>query len=201
MFSLPDLARTPELLALCGLLQHAEHLAMRCAAAQARLVRGERPERRLLAQQRHEAAHAALFDALLRRASPARRDGLQAPLSALQAYEARLERALGRGDLAASLIGFQVVLEGIGTGLFRAFDGSPGLTALRRLLLLQEDGHHRLGLEMLAAFDRDQLIEPAREYAAAGAALLDAARPLLQRAGVAAEGIDPKTTLPEWLRR
>lgn len=192
---LPDLAKMPEWIALCELLLQAEGVSMRCSARQASLAGDVRLARLLGAQSRHEAGHVALFQAVLRSAPARYRAGLRQPLAALLAYERRLDDALCRGDLSLSLIGLQVVLEGIGIELLRRFDGAPALRPLRRVLLHQEQRHHRLGLSLLNSPGTTQFSSGAEQFVCAGQDLLHASRSLLEHVGLSTEGIDPALAL------
>ena len=195
----PDLAVGPDLVPLCALVLAAERLSMRCAGMQAALARGLPFERLFLVQQRHERGHVALFRSVLV-VSRTRGESMDKPLAALAAYEWRLVSALARGELADSLVGLQVVLEGIGTSLFRSFTASPALERMKRGLLLQEEAHHELGARLLRQIQDakiDSLQAAARTYVEAGRVLVEAANPFLRRVGITAE--DPRLSLPEWL--
>lgn len=199
MLIAPNLAVGPELVPLCSLVLAAERLSMRCAGMQAALARGLPFERMFLAQQRHERGHVALFRSVLAFSRPGG-ETLVKPLAALATYERRLVSALARGDLAASLVGLQVVLEGIGTNLFSSLTVSPALERIKRAVLLQEEAHHELGarvLRQVRGTNVDSLQAEARAYVDAGRTLLETVDPYLRRAGIIAG--DPRGSLPDWL--
>jgi hypothetical protein len=86
-----------------------------------------------------------------------------------------LEAALSRGDLAESLLGMQIILEGFGeVTLARISQGfsSRGFAfhRVRHLVARQEDAHHSFGLHYLRQMTADykeippRLMERGRHY-------------------------------------
>lgn len=204
------LAHDPELVDLCVVMQHAETIAMQCSGKQAELAATQPLKRRLEAQHRHEAAHAALFHSFVAWAPQRCCAGHGRALAALELYHQRLDAALARGDLADSLVGMQVVLEGIATALLHCFDpfrGRPDrlMEQVRATLLRQEAAHHDLGIRSLEGLivrpaDGERLRRSAHDYAMAGRSLLDACDDLLRRFAVESADYDPARALPGWLR-
>ncbi len=164
---------------LLATITQAEEISRDVAARQA-LLAPPRLARALRHQSWQEAGHAAVFRNALgclpgsARCPPALRQGLSA-------YAARLHADLDRGALAASLVGLQSVLEGVGTVVFQA---PPGLLAravdllvpVRALILHQEQGHQRLGEVWAARLlpDADALGSMAHAYEEQAQALLEA---------------------------
>jgi hypothetical protein len=96
-----------------------------------------------------------------------------------------VEDALDRGDLAETLVGQQVVLEGLGEAVLLQVDAgmdrrSMKFCTARRLLLRQEHAHHVFGLRQIerlvstCAVSRKRLREQADPYLALSDELLTA---------------------------
>lgn len=141
-----------------------ERLASDCAWRQAELTEDRRHRRFFRAQSRQESFHSLVFGGAISwvSASGSRTVGASRPLAA---YASRLEDALARGDLAESLLGQQVILEGLGevilAALFRGAERrGSGFRRLRRTILNQEQAHHRFGERQLQAWIDGGRISP-----------------------------------------
>lgn len=137
--------RTQRLACLLAVLRAGESLAAVTAAQQARLAPLPWMRRALAIQAAQERQHAALADAAIRVV------GVPAAVPDVTGMlRARLQHDLAAGDLAASFIGLQGVIEHLGEALleFLAAHAHPAgalLHPLRRHVLAQERGHVRLG--------------------------------------------------------
>lgn len=177
----------PDLIQLCAVLCRAEQLAMRCAAKQVLVCREPDLRRGFAAQQRCESSHARLFDGML--AFVPRKPAMpDSALRLIDAYEDQLDRALRRSALAESVVGLQVVFEHAAAALLRGVElnwRDAPLDPLRRLLVVQEEGHHRFGaraLKVLGASEFDEgLARAAEDYAGRTDGLLQACQSMLER--------------------
>lgn len=106
----------------------------------------------LLKQSRQEKFHAMTFQSGILFLAP---KGVNAPAQKhTKIYEALLDEAIARDDLLSSVIGLQVILEGMGEIALSRLDfgmkqRDAGLHKLRRAILAQEDAHHDFGLQYL----------------------------------------------------
>lgn len=144
-------SRTQRLARLLTVLHAGEVLAARTAAAQARLAPLPWMRRALATQAAQERRHAWIAHGALQIiGTPTRTRDVTAAL------DARLQRDLAAGHLAASLIGLQGVIEHLGEALLEFLGGHEHPTGallhpLRRHVLAQEQGHVALGARCLAA--------------------------------------------------
>jgi hypothetical protein len=166
---------------LLGAIARGEQLAHRTAARQAGLVGLAAMRRALETQARQEHVHATsfaaaalLFDSRGGRAST--------PLDlAFDAYARELDADLAAGRLAASLVGLQGVLEGLGEALLTRLDAASeprtaAFDALRRRFARQEHAHQAIGARCLRALGTGapELREFAGSYAVLSEALIAA---------------------------
>lgn len=138
---------------LLGFIEHGERLAHECASAQAELTSDAGMKRFLKDQARQEAMHARVFQGAITWLAP-RHVKETPPLPALEEYRALLTDALRRGDWFETLLGEQVILEGLGEAILtRIEEGLAKRRApfgrLRRMLLHQEEAHHGFGRRVL----------------------------------------------------
>jgi len=152
---------------LFDFLLQGERLAFDCSRAQAALFDDRASRRFLLNQARQERFHYRVFEAGIGilapkgiSATPGRRE--------MQDYRRLLEAAWRRGDRAETLLGMQVLLEGLGdVGLAHICAGFEhrGLGLLcrrvRHLVAGQEDAHHSFGLRRLRSLLPDRAAEEA----------------------------------------
>lgn len=147
----PDHAR--RLARIIAVLGEGERLAARVSAAQARLARDPRMRQVLAAQAAQEAGHARLAE-FLERALPSPVIPATPALAALRTLERQIERDLEAGDLAASVIGMQGVVEHLGETVLERLDpmrhGIPFLVPIHRKVLAQERAHVAFGRRWLA---------------------------------------------------
>ena len=135
---------------LFNFFKEGEILAHNCAKQQAKLFTDPVSRRFLLAQTRQEKMHARVFKAGIGILAP-RGIGEVAAKRELATYGRLLESAFDRGDACDTLLGMQIILEGMADiALKRISDGFPsrGLTfrRIRQLVVGQEDAHHAFGL-------------------------------------------------------
>ncbi len=109
-------------------------------------------KRFLLKQSRQEKFHAITFQSGILFLAP---KGVNAPAQKhTRIYDALLDEAIKNHDLLSSVIGLQVILEGMGEIALARLDSGmkqrdAGLHKLRRAILAQEDTHHDFGLQYL----------------------------------------------------
>jgi hypothetical protein len=169
---------------LLAVLHSGEMLAADVAQRQSQIAPLPWMSRALAVQATQERSHACMAAAALRMTGTPK----HAP-DVLLALRSRIERDLAGGNLAASLLGLQGVVEHLGEALletlgYHEHPAGAVLHALRKKLLAQEHGHLLLGARCLQALDPEHPHEDAlAEYCAAGratalqtAALLDDAR-------------------------
>ncbi|MEO8536947.1 MAG: hypothetical protein ABI533_05430, partial [Betaproteobacteria bacterium] len=128
---LPHVDIGPELVPLCAIVLASERVSMHCAGLQASLARGHEFARSFHAQRRQERLHVALFAALLAMGRSGG-DSADRAVAAVAEYERRLLASLSRGALAESVVGLQIVLEGVGASLFNRFPAPPALAPIKR---------------------------------------------------------------------
>lgn len=150
MFIAPDHRRSAA--RLFALLRAGELVAERVAGRQATLVEDPFAKRFCRGQARQEAFHSRVFDKVTHILCPKGVRSLQLP--AMPKYQALLDDALARGDIAESLLGQQVIREAFGEVLLTAVDRSIqkrglGFGRLRRIILAQEEAHHATGNRLL----------------------------------------------------
>ena len=135
---------------LFNFLLQGEQLAFDCATKQADLFQDPLSKRFLRAQAHQEALHVKILKAGIGILVPR---GVGEPIakSAMADYRRLLEAALDRGDASESLLGMQIILEGLGDitlNRISAGFSTRGLTfrRVRQLIVGQEDAHHSFGL-------------------------------------------------------
>lgn len=130
-----------------------EKVAHRCAVKQATLCNDTNMQRFLLRQARQEKFHAITFQAAILWLTP---KGVKNPAqSQMQQYELLLSAAIKKNDLFNSVLGLQVILEGMGDIALNHLDNGIklrdiGYQKIRRTILAQEDTHHEFGLNYVA---------------------------------------------------
>ncbi len=175
---------------LFNFLLQGEQLAFDCATRQAQLFQQTAASRFLLSQARQEATHVRIFKAGIGILAPR---GVGEPLGkvAMARYRSLLGSALDKGEQAESLLGMQIILEGLGDiALHRISAGIParGLAfhRVRQLLVVQEDAHHRFGLRQfqnlmaLQPDEADTIYRRAEDYLALAEELVCSIRPLFE---------------------
>ena len=135
-----------------GFLLSGEKIAHRCSARQARLCDDVTMKRFLLKQSRQEKFHAITFQSAILWLAP---KGVSKPAEKqMQQYESILTAATDNNDLFNSIVGLQVILEGMGDITLSHLDTgirqrSIGYQKIRRAILAQEDSHHEFGVSYL----------------------------------------------------
>lgn len=197
---------------LLTFLEHGERLANECAKAQAALALDSGSRRFLLSQARQEAAHALVFQGAIAWLAP-RHLGDAPFLPALEGYRKILNDALARRDLLETFLAEQVILEGLGEAILtRIEEGLVKRAApfgrLRRVLLQQEEAHHRFGRRMLeramaeGRIDAETLCRRAQDYLALTDQMVLALSDLFESIAEdpTAWAGDVRKFLPEWVR-
>ena len=131
-----------------------ERLAQECALRQLHLAPERNTRSFLAAQARQEGLHAWVFHSAASALAPRGSSSDSPALCAMHRYRERLLVDLDSGNLAGSLVGMQVVLEGVGAMVLKEMDTElrrrgDRYAVLRRGLLLQEDAHHAFGLRCI----------------------------------------------------
>ncbi len=197
---------------LLTFLEHGERLASECAKAQAALAPDYGSRRFLLNQARQEAAHALVFQGAIAWLAPRHLGGTPF-LPPLEKYRTILNDALARKDLLETFLAEQVILEGLGEAILtRIEEGLVKRAApfgrLRRILLQQEEAHHRFGRRMLeramteGRIDAEALCRRAQDYLALTDQMVLTLSDLFDSIDEdpAAWAEDARKFLPEWLR-
>ena len=190
-----------------------EQMAHDCARAQLSLTPNPKMKKFLASQARQEKSHAIVFQWAIHWLTPHTPD--RAPVSEyMRPYRELLEAAIGRKDLAETLLAEQIILEGLGEAILQKLEaglvkrGAP-FRRLRNTLIHQEEAHHLFGVRVLSRMvDRGEtdyagLNDRAQEY-------LPIAKSLLFSVHEIFASIDENTqeywdgflrTLPPWLHR
>lgn len=133
-----------------------EQLAFDCALRQSQIFPDDISRRFFATQARQEKFHARVFRCGIGILAP-KGIGRFSKNAAMESYRNQLESALAGGDLALSLLGMQIILEGLGdVALQHISDGCGprgiGFSRIRRMALGQEDAHHNFGIRRFLAF-------------------------------------------------
>jgi hypothetical protein len=136
-------------------LLQGEQLAFDCASQQIRLFEDRASRNFLRNQARQEKFHLRVFKSGIGVLAPRGISGAPG-VKAMGTYRRLLEEALGRGDRAETLLGLQVLLEGLGDVTVKHIDSGFGHRKLeflcrriRHLITAQEDAHHSFGIKRL----------------------------------------------------
>lgn len=195
---------------LFNVLWHGERIACAIAMRQARVCREPRARRFFALQATQEALHATVFHAAATLLAPRGRT-LQTPaIAVLDEYRRRLDDDLAAGDLDGSVVGLQVVLEGLGDVVLKHMNPQLNRHGSRfapwqKLLLAQEDTHHAFGCRWVrrsSSAALPALAASARDYLGLGTRLLDASEDLFGY-GLSTSvsyGAQLRASLPEALR-
>lgn len=165
-------------------MSRGERLAQRAARRQADIAPNRKARGFLLVQSRQEAFHALLFEGAANWLAP-RANLPDSTGIALERLAGRIKADLDAGDFAASLVGVQIIFEGVGAVALAKLDaglipGAGRFAPVHRLLLRHEEAHHAFGVRtlerMLASGDADEstLREASVEYLALNRSLVAA---------------------------
>ncbi len=193
---------------LFQILISGERLAQECASRQAVLAPDRRMRRFLITQAKQEGFHAWVFQRAASALAPRAKAFDSRASSAIKHFRERLFADLDSGNLAGSLVGMQVVLEGMGTVVLKEMDMALSrhgnrFVPLRRTLLQQEEAHHAFGLRSLERLCADErvalppLVMAGREYLELSGGILAACAELFQSFGADPRLYQPG--LPSWL--
>lgn len=144
---------TQQVARLFSFLQHGEWLARDVAERQSRLATTPALQYFFVTQSRQEMFHATVFQGAVHWLAP--RGAKNVPgLPELNRYRTLTEAAIGRGDLAESVLALQVLFEALGDTTLEMIDAGierrgGGFERLRRVLRAQEQGHHAFGMRLL----------------------------------------------------
>ena len=186
-----------------------EQLAQECVLRQV-LLAPERKTRNFLATQaQQEALHARVFSRAASALAPRGSVSDSPALCAMRHYRERLLADLDDENLGGSLVGMQVVLEGVGAMVLKEIDAvlrrrGDRYAALRRRVLLQEDAHHAFGLRSIERLCAETtaayapLVTAGREYVALSDGILTACEELFFYLGADPQFYQP--LLPACLR-
>jgi hypothetical protein len=196
---------------LLTFLEHGERLAHHCSKAQAALTADPGQHRFLQRQARQEAMHAMVFRGAIAWLAP-RHIGHTPVLQALEDYRTRLFDALARKNLIETVLGEQLILEGLGEALLNRIEAGLVKRAapygrVRRILLHQEEAHHGFGRRLLERAmadghtDAASLRHQAQDYLELTERMVLALRDLFESIAEdpAAWAADIKSYLPPWL--
>jgi hypothetical protein len=148
---------------LCQVMHLGERIAHHCAQRQAVLATEPRQRRFLLLQARQESMHALLFRSIVSRLDPRGNHANTPAIPSLSRYGEHLYQDIEQSDLAASLLGMQGTLEGIGERTLHAFapfvsGQSERYQRLHRMVVQQESSHHAFGLHWLQCHQEDRRV-------------------------------------------
>ena len=153
MFLLPG--KHQHIARLFNFLLQGEQLAFDCASQQIRLFEDRASQNFLRNQARQEKFHYRVFKSGIGLLAPRGISGTPGR-KAMRAYRRLLEEALRRGDQAETLLGMQILLEGLGDVTVKHIDSGFSHRKLeylcrriRHLITGQEDAHHSFGIKRL----------------------------------------------------
>ncbi|MDR4493246.1 MAG: ferritin-like domain-containing protein [Nitrospirales bacterium] len=197
---------------LLQFLDLGEQLAHDCANAQVDLASDYRLKAFLAGQAKQEGRHAMAFQLAIRWLSPR---AVTSPLvfPHMNQYRRLIMAAVERGDFAETLLGEQIILEGLGEAILRRMEAGLArrkapFGRLRRMLLHQEEAHHSFGLrtlERMIAADMisiEGLKKAASPYVELGKSMLFAAQDAFQAIKEDPQNYwdDFQIGLPDWLQ-
>lgn len=197
---------------LLQFLIQGENLAKDCAKQQAELCQISVQKKFLKRQYRQEFFHAKVFGNGIKLLNCR---SLGSPLGAtpMQQYRELIEAALRRGDFAESILGMQIILEGLGDVTLersntRFLNSGTTFDRLRQIVLNQEDAHHQFGLDYFQsnytqpAEIPEQLISRAKDYVHLTHEMLDSVQSLFEYFDVDANHYKQLMfrDLPDWIK-
>lgn len=197
---------------LLAVLVQGERIAMEGARLQATIAPTDESRKFLRNQARHELFHAYVFETAGRWIS----EGAHCPIiipPELLYWRSRVRDAVRLDDFATSVLVQQVYLEGLGHILLQRMDRELQrrfncLAGVRRLILSQEDEHHRFGIEMIEQV-RQSGPEIAHRWLPVSSELFEQAHALLSKLrepfGILEADFDDyevalRAMIPAWLR-
>lgn len=151
---------------LFSFLALGEEIAHHCAKQQARQSDNRAMQRFLKSQARQEKNHQIMFKygelLLTPKGSPC-----EPAVQPLQEYKHLLNEAIEKNDFAETLLGQQVILEGLGEVVLKNIDFGMsnrnfGYKKIRHLILTQEQAHHDFGIRKLNHAVQNDLEEQTR---------------------------------------
>lgn len=193
---------------LFSCLEYGEQLSHDCAVRQTNLETVD-SNRFFIRQARQEQYHAKVFNRVILCITP--RGPKQVP-AALKRFRMRLERAWERGDLVETLVGQQIILEGLGELILYKMDKKfdqrgIGFNRVRKILLHQERGHQTFGHRMVIGLVNsgvariEQISILASEYLVLVDRILNDLQPMFDVVGADANQykIELRERLPNWV--
>lgn len=165
-----------------------EQLAHQCAQQQAQLFNDPVAARFFANQAKQERFHARVFKTGIGIVRPS---GIKDDLGkkAFTDYSRELLGAVERGDKLESLIGMQIIMEGLAeVSLQHISDGFPGrgvgFKRIRHVIVGQEEAHHQFGVKQLQTYlpeaDLNKLANTYKVYLELAEGLLYSVRDLFQ---------------------
>lgn len=176
---------------LFDFLLQGEQLAFDCASAQMHLFEDRASSNFLRNQARQEKFHYRVFKSGIGILAPKGISGTPGRRE-MQAYRRLLEEALQRGDRAESLLGMQVLLEGLGDVALQHIGAGFERRRLqflcrrvRHLVAGQEDAHHSFGVRRLQSLvqgtaQAETIVERSGDYLELLDRLLDSVEDLFE---------------------
>jgi hypothetical protein len=138
---------------LFSFLMLGEQVAQHCALEQSKYTTHKGSRKFLLSQSSQENYHRILFDKAVLTLTPKGAKPNPANKPMLK-YQNLLNDAIATGQYAETLLGQQVILEGLGEVVLENIDKGMsnrmfGFKKIRRIILKQEQAHHDFGLRKL----------------------------------------------------
>jgi len=130
-----------------------EQLAKDCAASQAKQMSNKSMRRFLNSQAKQENYHRIIFQRSMMMLTP-KGSNCDAVKKPMLEYKGLLDEAIESNNFAETLLGQQVILEGLGEIVLENIDKGMtnrkfGFKKIRHLILSQEHAHHNFGLRKL----------------------------------------------------
>lgn len=159
---------------LFSFLMLGEQIAQHCASEQAKHTDHKGSRKFLLSQARQENFHRILFDKAVLTLTPKGAKYNPADKPMLK-YKQLLDNAIANNRYTETLLGQQVILEGLGEVVLENIDKGMsnrmfGFKKIRRIILKQEHAHHEFGIRRLndwATADKsriDEISEKSNDY-------------------------------------
>lgn len=144
-----------------------EKVAHHCALKQAEICSDTNMKRFFIKQSRQEKFHATIFQSAIMWLTP---KGVRCPAQKpMENYHNILRSATDNNDLLSSVIGLQVILEGMGDVVLSRFNHGInqrdiGYKKIRQAIIEQEDLHHEFGLRYIETHDTTSIPETHTEH-------------------------------------
>jgi len=197
---------------LFSFLMLGEQVAHNCALKQANYTNHKGSRKFLLSQARQENYHRVLFDKAVLTLTPRGAKPTLATKPMLK-YQALLDDAIAKNQYAETLLGQQVILEGLGEVVLENIDKGMsnrmfGFKKIRRIILKQEQAHHDFGVRRLTDWvytDKDRMnaiSQKTYDYLDLIQEILDDFHDVFEYFGYNSEVYydEVKSKLPDWIK-